>query len=124
MLGTVDLSNPFALPTGTKVGDYCLLRLLGAGGFGITYEARHRQSSAHIALKEYLPVGYGTRTPGSSAVQSAPGQDGDVFRWGRERFMKEADTLARLDHASIVQVSAYFEANNTAYMALAYEEGG
>jgi serine/threonine protein kinase len=117
-------ANHYALPDGAELSGYRIVRVLGAGGFSITYEARHGESNARVALKEYLPFGYGTRVPGSSTVESAPGDEGEIFRWGRDRFMKEAQTLARLDHPSIVQVSGYFEANNTAYMALAYEEGG
>ena len=98
--------------------------MLGQGGFGVTYEARNRTSGAHVALKEYMPSGLCTRIEGRTRVTPAQGPAGDVFKRGLVGFMKEAATLARLDHSSIVRVSGYFEANDTAYMALAYETGG
>src|SRR5262249_45665910 len=89
----MDSANPYALRAGEVVVGYEFARVLGAGGFGITYEAYHLDAGTRVALKEYLPFGYGTRTPGASDVQSAPGEQGAVFRWGRERFIKEAQTL-------------------------------
>jgi serine/threonine protein kinase len=114
-----------ALKPGTMVaGEWHIERKLGQGGFGVTYEARHRNSGAHVALKEYMPSGLCTRIGGSTRVTPSQGQAGDVFKRGLAGFMKEADTLARLDHPSIVRVSGYFEANDTGYMALSYETGG
>ena len=113
------------LAPGTIVaGEWRIERSLGEGGFGITYEARNQRTGARVALKEYMPSGCCTRVAGSSHVTAAAGREGEVFRWGRERFMKEAETLARLDHSSIVRVESAFEANGTAYMALGYEAGG
>lgn len=114
----------YALPAGVTVGNYRLARVLGSGGFGITYDAHHLHTGARVALKEYLPFGYCARVPGYTMVEPAHGEHGDMFRWGRVRFIKEAETLARLDHPSIVRVTGHFEANDTAYMALAYEAGG
>ncbi len=114
-----------ALAPGTMVArDWRIERMLGQGGFGVTYEARNATTGAHVALKEYMPSGLCTRIEGSTKVTPAQGPAGDVFKRGLASFMKEADTLARLDHPSIVRVSGYFEANETAYMALAYEPGG
>ena len=114
-----------ALRSGTTVaGEWRIERVLGAGGFGITYDARSRRSGERVALKEYMPLGCCSRVSTSSEITASAGRDGDVFRWGRQRFLREAETLARLDHPSIVRVAGHFEANGTAYMALAYEEGG
>ena len=113
------------LAPGTIVtGDWHIERMLGLGGFGVTYEARNRRSGAHAALKEYMPSGLCTRLDGSSRITAALGLAGDVFKRGLASFMKEAETLARLDRSSIVRVSGNFEANGTAYMALAFEQGG
>lgn len=113
------------LPSGTMVaGKWRIERMLGAGGFGVSYEARNRRTGAHVALKEYMPSGLCTRPVGSTGVTPAQGPAGDIFKRGLAGFMKEAETLARLDHPSIVRVTEYFEANGTAYMALAYLQGG
>jgi serine/threonine protein kinase len=45
------------------------------------------------------------------------------YRWGLERFLQEARTLARFEHPNIVRVVRYFEANRTAYMVMDYERG-
>ena len=114
-----------ALSPGTMVaGDWRVEGVLGQGGFGITYEARQRSTSAHVALKEYMPSGLCTRIARSTKVTPAQGPAGEVFQRGLSSFMREAETLSRLDHPSIVSVSGFFEANGTAYMALAYETGG
>ncbi|MBS0242426.1 MAG: serine/threonine protein kinase [Proteobacteria bacterium] len=114
-----------ALPSGTLIaGEWRVERVLGEGGFGVTYEVHNSRTGEHAALKEYMPVGYCNRDFISSRVTAPSGQEGEVFRWGLERFMNEAETLARLEHPSIVRVAGFFEANGTAYMALAYETGG
>src|SRR5262249_42711181 len=59
-----------ALASGTVVGgEWRIERMLGAGGFGVTYEAHHKRERSRIALKEYFPVGCGTRDEGSSTVR-------------------------------------------------------
>ena len=68
--------------------------MLGAGGFGVTYDARHVRDGRRAALKEYLPFGCGTRAERSMAVRSAPGKEGDIFKWGLDRFLKEAETVS------------------------------
>ena len=119
------MDNGRGLPPGTMIsGEWRIERTLGVGGFGVTYEARNPRTRAHVALKEYMPAGCCSRDPKTSHVTAAPGREGDVFRWGREHFMKEAETLARLEHPSIVRVITYFEANGTAYMGLAFEPDG
>src|SRR3990170_3065966 len=45
------------------------------------------------------------------------------YRWGLDRFIEEAQTLAKFDHRNIVRVYRYFRANNTGYMVLHFEEG-
>ena len=113
-----------ALPAGTIIADnWRIERVLGVGGFGITYAALSR-SGEHAALKEYVPSGLCTRPAGSTLVISAQGPAGDLFRRGMTSFMREAETLGRLEHPSIVHVRQYFEANGTAYMALDYIDGG
>ncbi len=114
-----------ALKPGTVIaGVWRIERVLGEGGFGVTYEARNIKTGDHVALKEYMPSGCCNRDARTSRITPTAGREGEVFHWGRDRFMKEAETLARLHHPSIVRVAGYFEANGTAYMALAYEPGG
>ncbi len=117
------MTNLIALPNGTElVGDYRIERVLGAGGFGITYLADEVALARAVTIKEYFPSDFAAR---SSAVDAAPrSQDcaGD-YRWGLDRFIEEAQTLAKFSHPNIVRVYRYFRANNTGYMVLHFEEG-
>ncbi len=117
------MNHPQALATGTRlVQDYEIQRILGAGGFGITYLAEELPLARSVTLKEYFPVDFATRTEDLGAVPRSEGSTRD-FNWGLDRFLDEAQTLARFDHPNIVKVYRYFRANGTAYMALKWEEG-
>ena len=111
-----------ALPPGTRFEEYRLDAALGAGGFGITYRAYDANLDKFVAIKEYLPVEFATRTAASTVV---PHSDADAqdYRWGLTRFLDEARTLARFDHSHLNKVHRFFESNGTAYMVLEYVEG-
>lgn len=116
------MDNPNALPMGTTISDYQLERVLGCGGFGITYKARDLRLGAPVAIKEYFPASMAFRRP-DFTVQSRPeGEDGG-YEWGLDRFQQEAMSLAKLRHANIVGVNQFFRANHTAYMAIDFIEG-
>jgi WD40 repeat protein/serine/threonine protein kinase len=116
-------TNLLALPDGTElVGDYRIKRVLGAGGFGITYLADEIALARLVTIKEYFPADFAAR---ESEAASPRSQDcAPDYNWGLERFIEEAQTLARFVHPNIVRVYRYFRANNTAYMVLHFEEGG
>jgi len=105
-------------------GRYLVGKVLGEGGFGITYVGRELKLGLKIAIKEYYPSGSATRTSSqSSEVHSAYGND-DTFAKGKEKFLQEAKTMALLDRQPhIVAVRDYFEENNTAYIVMEYVEG-
>lgn len=104
------------------MGPYRIEGLLGDGGFGITYLAEHTGLRRRVALKELLPVDLATRIENSTIVARTMAQEGD-FDWARDRFIEESRTLAKFQHPNIIAVHDVFEANGTAYMATAYEEG-
>jgi serine/threonine protein kinase len=114
---------PDALPALSRLHWYVLERVLGQGGFGITYLAKDTNLDQRVAIKEYLPIDVATRLQDSS-VRSRTEELRDRYRWGLERFIQEARTLARFDHPNIVRVLSVFEFNNTAYMVMRFEEGG
>ena len=117
------MTNLIALKNGTElVGDYRIERVLGAGGFGITYLAEELALDRHVTIKEYFPSDFAARTSTSDAAPRSQDCDGD-YRWGLDRFIEEAQTLAKFSHPNIVRVYRYFRANNTAYMVLHFEEG-
>ena len=111
-----------ALPPGTRFEEYRLDAALGAGGFGITYRAYDANLDKFVAIKEYLPVEFATRTAASTVV---PHSDADAqdYHWGLTRFLDEARTLARFDHPHLNKVHRFFESNGTAYMVLEYVQG-
>jgi len=115
----MDARDPAALPPGSRVGSFIIECVLGSGGFGITYRARHETLNKQFALKEYFPRQFSYRR--ETMVQPTTSSGGE-YSWGLDRFVKEAQALARFKHPAIVDVSDIFPANNTAYMVLAYEQ--
>lgn len=111
-----------ALPAGTSLLEYRLEGVLGAGGFGITYLAGDMHLEKRVAIKEYLPTDLAIRALDGSVVPVATEHEHD-YKWGLERFIQEARTLARFSHPHIVRVNRYFEANGTGYMVMDYENG-
>lgn len=111
-----------SLPPGYRLHWYVIRQILGQGGFGITYLADDTNLTQAVAIKEYLPVDMAVRDHDAS-VQPVSGEHGDQFRWGLDRFMSEARTLARFKHPNIVRVFTVFPENNTAYMVMEYESG-
>lgn len=112
-----------ALSPGYLLKEYSLLGVLGMGAFGITYLAADNYLQLKVAIKEYFPSSAAVRNPFSGSVAMKSEKAKAEYLWGRERFMREAQTLARFRHKNIVQVFRYFEGNGTCYMVMAYEEG-
>lgn len=110
-----------ALPTGYQLEEYRIEAVLGQGGFGITYKARDTNLNKLVAIKEYLPEQFAFRKR-TDRVFPRQGS-ADDFQWGLERFLQEAQTLGQFEHLNIVPVLRYFEANDTAYMVMAYQDG-
>ena len=117
-----DSAYPDALPSQYRLHWYVLERVLGQGGFGITYLARDTNLDQAVAIKEYLPVGVATRRA-DATVRPRSDDQAERYRWGLDRFIREARTLARFDHPNIVRVLSVFEHNSTAYMVMRFEEG-
>lgn len=111
-----------ALPPKTVLHEYRIEQVLGAGGFGTTYLARDTHLDKLVAIKEYLPAELAHRAADGSVQALNTAREAD-YRWGLERFLQEARTLARFSHPHIVRVVRYFEANGTAYMVMDYERG-
>ena len=111
-----------ALPQGHRLQEYELVRVLGMGGFGMTYLGFDHNLDKAVAIKEYLPSDIAARTTDGSVAPQATEFHGD-FQWGLERFLDEARTLARFDHRHIVKVHRFFEAHGTAYIVMEYAEG-
>src|SRR5579885_2489622 len=118
----IEKSYRNALPAGHSLLRYSIERVLGQGAFGITYLARDVNLDRRVAIKEFLPGQYATRE-GDQSVRTLSADLHVEFHQGLERFLKEARTLAKFEHANLVRVLNVFEANHTAYMVMTYEEG-
>jgi serine/threonine-protein kinase len=105
----------FQLETGTTLGKYQIEKVLGQGGFGITYQARDTVLQRQVAVKELFPDG-STRQNLGLIPPNSLGISG--FLEAKTRFLTEARTLAQFNHPGIVRVFEVFEANNTAYLVM------
>lgn len=111
-----------SLQPGYKLHWYKIKSVLGQGGFGITYLASDLNLHRDVAIKEYLPVEFSVRE-GEASVYPVSDEHAQQFKWGLQRFITEARTLAKFKHPNIVPVMAVFEENNTGYMVMNYEDG-
>ena len=116
---------PLALAPGRILaGRYILGRVLGQGGFGITYLAWDVRDKVRVAIKEFFPDSLVMRQPDTTQVALLTADRQENFRFGKEQFLTEAKTLAQfVDNPNIVGVYSYFEENGTAYFAMEYVEG-
>ncbi|MDA8108108.1 MAG: serine/threonine-protein kinase, partial [Betaproteobacteria bacterium] len=111
-----------ALAPQSMLHEYRLESVLGAGSFGVTYLGWDTHLEKHVAIKEYLPAELAMRAADGSVVPlTTEAETG--YKWGLERYILEARTLAKFSHPNIVRVNRYFEANGTGYMVMDYERG-
>jgi len=119
--------QPHHLRPGTLLMDrYLVGRVLGEGGFGITYIGCDLRLELKVAIKEYYPVDKVSRNTAVSeqlvSFSVTPARTG--FARGKVRFLEEARTMAKMEKQQvIVGVRDFFETNNTAYLVMEYIEG-
>lgn len=103
---------------------YYLGRVLGIGGFGITYLAFDHQLRQRCAVKEYFPSEWAMRTSGTNRITPNSQLKDDLYHHGKEVFVNEANILLEFQmEPHIVNVRDFFEANGTAYLVMEYVEG-
>ncbi len=125
--------NPInALPLGTILPsgqvEYKIEKVLGQGGFGITYLVTGEilvgnvPTEAKFAIKEYFPSAFAVRD--GKTVKPQPDKTAEYER-GKTDFISEAKKLHALgaENANIVKVNEVFEANGTAYYVMQYING-
>lgn len=104
-------------------GRYYIGKVLGVGGFGVTYLAYDRQQNCRVAVKELFPSKDAVREHGTCGITVLRGQE-EYFRHIRQRFIGEARVLFRFQNSpDVVNVYQLFEENNTAYYVMEYLEG-
>ena len=105
-------------------GKYKIIRTLGQGGFGITYLAEQVMLDRKVAIKEFFMKEYCDRDESTSRVTMGSEGSRDSVNRYREKFLKEARNIAKLNHPNIVKIIDVFEENDTAYYVMEYVEGG
>ena len=111
-----------ALTAGTMLRQYRIDKVIGQGGFGITYLAYDTDLKRNVAIKECYPRDFVERD--GTTVVATSSDNSTNFDWALGKFLDEATTLACFNHAGIVKVLQILkEENNSAYMVLEYVEG-
>lgn len=104
-------------------GRYRILKILGEGGCGVTYQAMDQKDGLVVALKECNPLEVVFRRPGDLLLQAKPGQE-EYFERFKENFLEEARLIYRYrEHPNIISVRHLFYENNSAYYAMEFIEG-
>jgi len=114
-----------AVPIGTILdGRYLIGKVLGVGGFGITYLGYDLTLDYKVAVKEYMPSGFATRGDDKYTLQVTSSSQQQAYDEGLDKFLSEARTLAKFHNTPhVVSVQDFFKENNTAYFVMEYVDG-
>ena len=111
-----------ALPTATVLRGYVVEAVLGYGGFGVVYRARHEELGHLVAIKEYLPRDLSVRDRGTVLPLSTDWLE--VYEDGKRRFLEEAKRIVQFKaEPGVVTCLDFFRANGTAYLVMEYVDG-
>ncbi|MCC6363722.1 MAG: protein kinase [Bryobacterales bacterium] len=118
-------ATPMHLPPRTELhGQYLIGRVLGYGGFGITYIGWDKHLQRRLAVKEYFPSGVAMRSLSGHEVSAFSTHLQKDFDYGLERYLEEARMVARFaHHPNILSVLNFFREHGTAYIVMEYLEG-
>lgn len=122
--GTQPKESYYLMPETILHGQYLVGRVLGYGGFGVTYIGWDLELNRKVAIKEYLPSDFATRELGSKAVTVFSENTVEQFQSGLESFIAEARKLAKFDNIpEIVGIYDCFMENNTGYIVMEFLYG-
>ncbi|MGQ0620432.1 MAG: serine/threonine protein kinase [Panacagrimonas sp.] len=121
------------LEKGWQIENFTIQRKLGRGGFGVTYLATEFARSSgvaqggtfqrDVAIKEFFPEGLAWRAEQSRVIPAQREGAEVAFIGGLKAFMREANTIAQLDHQNVVRIYSVFESHGTAYFVMPYLQG-
>ena len=111
-------------PGSLLLNRYIIGKVLGYGGFGVTYIGWDSLLEQKVAIKEYLPSEFSTRMPGQQKITVFSGVKQEQFQEGLKKFLDEARRLAKFQNESgIIKIFDSIETNGTAYIIMEYLEG-
>ena len=87
------------------------------------YQAWNLHTEDQVILEEFFPTSLVYRAEGSPEVEALDAARDELFRYGRDQFLKETAVLASVNHPNLVDVREYFEGHNTVYRVLAHYKG-
>ena len=120
--GYIIQEPPFALPLNSIVhGRYLINRVLGVGGFGITYQGQNLETKEFVAIKEFYPNNVVSRNPGQFQVEITGSRE--VYEKQKEKFLQEARIIYHLKSRYLLTIYSLFEENGTAYYVMEFLEG-
>ncbi|MDD7233414.1 MAG: bifunctional serine/threonine-protein kinase/formylglycine-generating enzyme family protein [Bacteroidales bacterium] len=105
-------------------GKYEIQRVLGQGGFGVTYLALQQGLNRIVAIKEFFMENFCVRNADTHHVTIATESSRELVERYRNKFLKEARNIAKLEHPNIVSIIDVFEENSTAYYVMKYAQNG
>ena len=118
--------NPLHINPGNIVkgmnSNYTIGKVLGSGSFGVTYVAWDNVLERKVAIKEYMPSEYSTRSSGHTMVEVTE-EKRELFSKGMGKFLEEARKLAKFEEDGIVRIFDHFYQNDTAYIVMEYLDG-
>ena len=119
------MNDIFSLVEGMNLqgGKYTIVRMLSHGGFGVTYLAHHNLLDVDVCIKEFFPAVWCNRDAFSYEVSVSTTGNVDMVDRFMQKFIKEAQSIARLHHEGIVKFHDVFEENGTAYYVMDFIEG-
>ena len=103
---------------------YKIEKVLGQGGFGITYLGTQMTLNRKVAIKEFFMKEYCERNSNTSHVSLGTSGSREIVERFRSKFIKEAQTIAEMDNNHIIRIYDVFEENGTAYYVMEYLPGG
>ena len=113
-----------ALPEGSILnGKYLVGKVLGRGGFGVTYLGFELNLQIRVAIKEFFPMGMSSRSSKNYSVISSATAENEAFSKGCAAFLDEARTLAVINSSYVVHVRDYFKEHSTAYLIMDFVDG-
>ena len=105
-------------------GKYEIQRVLGQGGFGVTYLALQQGLNRIVAIKEFFMENFCVRNADTHHVTITTEGSREFVERYRNKFLKEARNIAKLEHPNIVSIIDVFEENSTAYYVMKYAQNG